>query len=121
MDFYTILARGLDKNGIDPDNINVSSTDPQYIGMARKYCKIDSQPPCPIEWATMQYRPTIPGNAVYLVCFLALLGGQLFYGIRKKTWTYLGALTTGVLLEIIGYIGRFMLNRNPFIMNNFLV
>jgi hypothetical protein len=88
--------------------------------MARKYCKIDSVPACPIEWATIKYRPTMAGNIIYLLCFLAIFGGQLFYGIRKKTWTYLGTMTVGLLLEIIGYIGRVMLNKNPFIMNNFL-
>jgi hypothetical protein len=117
MDVLALIARAVDENGVDPDNINVTSTDPAYIGPARKYCKIGE---CPIEWATIQYRPTIPGNVIYLLCFLVLLGGQIFYGVRKKTWTYMGAVSAGVLLEIIGYIGRIMLNQNPFIMNNFL-
>lgn len=117
MDVLALIARTVNEHGVDPDNINTNSTDPAYIGPARKYCEIGK---CPIEWATIQYRPTIPGNVIYLLCFLVLLGGQLFYGIRKKTWTYMGAVSAGVLLEIVGYIGRIMLNQNPFIMNNFL-
>jgi hypothetical protein len=118
MNFHAVLARGLDRNGIDPDNINTSSTDPVYAAMARKYCTLGK---CPIEWATMDYRPTVAGNTIYLLCFGALLGVQIFYGIRKKTWTYLGAVSMGIFGEIIGYIGRIMLHGNPFIMNNFLL
>ncbi|KAF2181845.1 RTA1-domain-containing protein [Zopfia rhizophila CBS 207.26] len=109
---------GLDKNGIDPNNLNLNTTDPTLIGMQRKYCKLGE---CPIEWATISYIPNLGGNLVYLICFLVLLGIQIFFGVRKKTWTYLGAMVMGVLLEIIGYIGRIMLHNNPFIMNNFLV
>ena len=118
MDAFALFARAaLDENGIDRDNINITSTDPKYIGMARKYCKIDE---CPIEWATIKYRPNMAGNVIYLLFFLVLMGGQIFYGVRKKTWAYMVAVSLGILLEIVGYIGRIMLNMNPFIMNNFL-
>lgn len=119
MEFASLVARApLDNNGIDRDNIDITSTNATYIAMARKYCKVGT---CPVEWATIQYRPTMPGNIIYLLCFLVLLGGQLFYGIRNKTWSYMSTVSTGILLEIIGYIGRLMLHQNPFIMNNFLV
>lgn len=114
---HALLARKIDQNGVNTTNLDLTTTNRTLIAMQRKYCKIGE---CPIEWATIQYRPTIAGNVIYLLCFLALLGVQLFYGIRKKTWTYLGAVSVGLLLEITGYIGRIMLNQNPFIMNNFL-
>jgi hypothetical protein len=121
MDALALFARAaLDENGIDKDNINITATEPIYIAQARKYCKIGKEPECPIEWATIKYRPSMAGNVIYLMFFLVLMGGQLFYGIRKKTWTYMGAVSLGILLEIVGYIGRIMLNMNPFIMNNFL-
>lgn len=119
MEFVSLVARAaLDSNGIDRDNIDITSTNATYIAMARKYCKVGE---CPESWATIRYRPTMPGNIIYLLAFLVLLGGQLFYGIRNKTWSYMGTVSTGILLEIIGYIGRLMLHQNPFIMNNFLV
>jgi hypothetical protein len=114
---HALLARRVDNNGVDSAHLDLTTTNRTLIAMQRKYCKLGE---CPIEWATIQYRPTVAGNVIYLLCFLCLLGAQLFYGIRKKTWTYLGTLTAGILLEIIGYIGRLMLNQNPFIMNNFL-
>ncbi|KAF2474322.1 RTA1-domain-containing protein [Lindgomyces ingoldianus] len=115
----TILARAtLDKNNIDPDNLNLTTTNSTLIGMQRKYCHLGE---CPMWWATIKYRPTIAGNTIYMILFAILLSVQIFYGIRKKTWTYMSAMIMGCLLEIIGYIGRLMLNNNPFIMNNFLV
>ena len=119
MDSLLHLAiRALDQNSIDPNNIDVNTTDPIKIAVSRKYCKVGK---CPEAWQTIKYRPTIAGNVIYMLLFFVLFGGQLFYGIRGKTWTYMSALLIGIFGEIIGYIGRIMLNLNPFIMNNFLV
>lgn len=108
-----------DRNGIDKDNLNFTTTNATLIGMQRKYCTLTNG--CPIEWATIKYRPSIAGNVIYMLCFFVLFAAQMFYGIRKKTWTYMGALLVGIFAEIIGYVGRIMLNKNPFIMNNFLI
>ncbi|KAF2008814.1 RTA1-domain-containing protein [Aaosphaeria arxii CBS 175.79] len=113
-----ILARA-QEYVIDPDNLDLNSTDPQYIGRARKFCTFDKK--CPMEWATIFYRPTMVGNLIYLLIFLALLGGQLWYGIRNKTWKYMSCLCLGIFGEAIGYVGRILLHGNPWIMNNFLV
>jgi hypothetical protein len=108
----------LDKNGIDPNHLNLTTTNSTLIAMQRKYCHLGE---CPIEWATIAYIPNIGGNVVYMLCFLVLLAVQLFFGIRYKTWKFLASMMLGLLLEVIGYIGRIMLHNNPFIMNNFLV
>ncbi|KAL5119053.1 hypothetical protein ACEQ8H_002977 [Pleosporales sp. CAS-2024a] len=113
-----LAVRALDPNGIDPQHNNTSSTDPMYIGMARRYCTVGK---CPESWQTIKYRPSIAGNVIYMLCFLALLGGQLWFGIRNRTWTFTGPICLGVFGEIIGYIGRILLYVNPFLMNNFLV
>jgi hypothetical protein len=115
---FHLVARAVDENGIDPNNIDVNTTDPRKIAMSRRYCTVGH---CPESWQTIDYRPNIAGNVIYMLCFLALLGGQMWYGIRGKTWTFMGTMCTGLLGEFIGYIGRIMLNLNPFIMNNFLV
>jgi hypothetical protein len=115
---FHLAARAIDANGIDPDNINVNSTDPLEIAMSKKYCKVGV---CPESWQTIDYRPNIAGNVIYMLCFFILFGAQLWFGIRGKTWTFMGAMCAAILGEIVGYIGRIMLNLNPFIMNNFLV
>jgi MFS-type transporter involved in bile tolerance (Atg22 family) len=116
----SIVARAaLDKNGIDKDHLNLTTTNATLIGMQRKYCTLTSG--CPIGWATIKYRPSIAGNVIYMLCFFVLFAAQLFYGIRKKTWTYMGALLVGIFAEAIGYVGRVMLNQNPYSMDNFLM
>jgi hypothetical protein len=115
--FY-LATRAVDQNGIDPNNLDVNTTDLVKIAMSRKYCKVDK---CPTSWQTIDYRPTIPGNVIYMLAFFLLFGGQLWFGIRNKTWSFMGTMCAGILGEIVGYIGRIMLNLNPFIMNNFLM
>ncbi|KAF2446176.1 RTA1-domain-containing protein [Karstenula rhodostoma CBS 690.94] len=76
---------------------------------------------CPLDMAIITYQPNFAGNTIYGVCFIILLFMQLFFGIRKKTWTYMTAVCLGIFGEIVGYGGRLMLNNNPFDMNNFLI
>ena len=76
---------------------------------------------CPLDMAIITYQPNFAGNTIYGVCFIILLFLQLFFGIRKKTWTYMTAVCLGIFGEIVGYGGRLMLHNNPFDMNNFLV
>lgn len=120
MEFAHLATRYIDKFGIDTENIDVTSRDPPYAMRARIYCYVGHDPPCPMEWATIKYRPSMAGNVIYLLLFIALLGGQLFFGIRKKTWTYLGTISAGILGEMAGYIARLMLNHNPWSMDLFL-
>lgn len=115
---FHLAARAVDENGIDPDNIQTNTTDPLIIAMSRKYCKLDT---CPMEWATIDYRPNIAGNAVYMAAFFILFFAQLWFGYRSRTWKFMSTMALGILGEIVGYIGRIMLNQNPFIMNNFLI
>lgn len=117
MDIHTILARFTDKNGIDPDHLDTTTTNTTLIAMQRKYCTLAT---CPLSWGEINYLPNLGGNVFYLICFFALLGVQLFFGIRHKTWSYLWPMVVGLLLEIIGYIGRLLLHSNPFLLGNFL-
>lgn len=114
---FNLIARAVDENGIDPNHINVNSTDPLEIAMSVRYCKVGI---CPESWQTIEYQPNMPGNIIYMVCFFLLFCAQMWFGIRHKTWTYLGTMCTGIVGEIAGYVGRVMLNMNPFLMDNFL-
>lgn len=115
---FQMVPRGLDRNGIDPDNIDITTTDPLKIAMSRIYCKVGT---CPEAWQVIEYRPNMAGNVIYMLCFVALLSGQLWFGIRHKTWAYMSTMCLGILGEIAGYVGRIMLNLNPFSMDNFLL
>lgn len=103
---------------IDTNNFNVTTKDPMYIKVQRKYCEPGK---CPSEWATLHYQPTFIGNAIYLAMFVILLIAQLFFGVKHKTWNYLGAVSLGVIGEAVGYVGRLMLSKNNFPTKNFLM
>jgi hypothetical protein len=104
--------------GIDPNHLDLTTTNQTLIAMQRKYCHIGD---CPASWQVIHYIPNLAGNTIYVICFLVLLGLQTFFGVRHKTWTFLGSMIFGLLAEIIGYIGRILLHGNPFINNYFLM
>nr|A0A2Z5TTA9.1 RecName: Full=Efflux pump himE; AltName: Full=Himeic acid A biosynthesis cluster protein E [Aspergillus japonicus]BBA91555.1 transporter [Aspergillus japonicus] len=82
-----------------------NSTDPS------DYCTFEI---CPITEAYVYYVPSLAGNAFYLALFAVLLAAQLVLAVRYRTWGYLAGLSGGLILEIIGYIGRIQLHSNPF-------
>ncbi|KAH8886437.1 putative RTA1 domain protein [Thozetella sp. PMI_491] len=81
-------------------------------------CTLDT---CSLEYANPQYQPSLPGNAAYAGAFGLLLIAQIFFGIRHKTWTFLAGLAGGIVVEILGYVGRLQLHSNPFSFNAFVM
>ncbi|KAH6880619.1 putative RTA1 domain protein [Thelonectria olida] len=80
-------------------------------------CTLDT---CPLSQAIITYQPKIAGNAVFAAIFGVLLLVQLGLGIRHKTWSYLFAMIFGLVLEIVGYVGRIQLHDDPFNFNFFI-
>lgn len=76
---------------------------------------------CSIKNAFVEYYPTFAGNITYLVIFAILLVIQLGLGIRYRTWGFMVGCLCGVVLEVIGYGGRIILNHDPFNFNGFLL
>ncbi|TEA15886.1 Sphingoid long-chain base transporter RSB1 [Colletotrichum sidae] len=76
---------------------------------------------CPLSCAQVEYLPTLPGNAVYAAAFGLLLIAQIILGIRYKTWGFMVGMICGLVLEVVGYVGRIMLHSNPFDFNNFII
>jgi len=64
---------------------------------------------CPLECAQVTYIPSLAGNALYVAIFVLLLIAQIVLGVKYKTWGFLVGMTSGLVLEVIGYIGRIML------------
>lgn len=71
--------------------------------------------------ASFMYLPTVPGNAIYAAIFGIYIIAQLFLGFKHKTWGYMVAMVTGLILEVIGYVGRILLHSSPFNNNDFLI
>ena len=76
---------------------------------------------CPMDYAFLDYLPTVSGNAFYAAWFAILLVGQLILGCYYRTWAYTFSMCSGLLLEIVGYVGRVMLHDDPFSNGNFLM
>ncbi|KAE9377444.1 putative RTA1 domain protein [Stipitochalara longipes BDJ] len=76
---------------------------------------------CPIQWAFVEYIPSLGGNATYLAILTLLFITQLYLGILYRTWGSLTGMAVGTLLEIAGYLGRVLLHSDPFNFNYFLV
>ena len=76
---------------------------------------------CPLEASILQYQPSIPGNGVIIGAFALAMFIHVFQGFRWRSWDFMICMIIGCLDEIIGYVGRIMLNSNPFSFNAFLI
>ena len=76
---------------------------------------------CSIEQAQLLYDPTLAGNALFLGLFSLFMALQLIAGIYYRTWGYLVGMFCGLVLEIIGYLGRVQMHFNPFLSNPFMM
>jgi hypothetical protein len=74
---------------------------------------------CSILQAQYTYDPSLIGNAFFAAFFALLLFLQLILGIYYRTIGFTIAMTFGLILEIIGYIGRVQMHFNPFIQQPF--
>lgn len=81
-------------------------------------CTLDT---CPIEWSTYKYRPSLPANIIILIMFTIAWILHVFLGIRWRTLWFLNFMMIGCGAEIIGYIGRILMWKNPFGFPGFLL
>lgn len=68
---------------------------------------------CPVEATIYGYYPSLPANAFFAGFFGIAAIIHLFYGTRYKTWSYMAAISLGCIAESVGYIGRVLMNDNP--------
>lgn len=90
----------------------IAMSDPDFV------CTLDT---CPIEYGYINYQPNVAGNLFFVALYGVLLLAQLALGIFNRTWSFTVALIPGLILEILGYLGRYFLHNNPFSFDNFLL
>ncbi|APA10908.1 hypothetical protein SS1G_03409 [Sclerotinia sclerotiorum 1980 UF-70] len=82
-------------------------------------CTIDT---CPISTSYYFYRVSIGANAAFLALFsISFLGFVLTYAFTRRATAFTFAMCAGVILEIIGYVGRIMSWENQWKQNGFLM
>jgi len=63
----------------------------------------------------------VAGNAIYAAIFGILLVAQLGLGIKYRTWGFMVGMACGLILEVVGYVGRIMIHNDPFDFNAFIM
>jgi hypothetical protein len=74
---------------------------------------ISVTPECPVGGTVYGYYPNLPANAFFAAVFGILLVAQLIIGSWTRTWTFMLAVGLGVFGEMVGYIGRLEMRKNP--------
>jgi hypothetical protein len=76
---------------------------------------------CLAQGASFLYLPAFGPNLFFTIFFGVFIIPQIFLGVKYKTWGYMIGMVLGLLVEVIGYIGRVLLNDNPFSNDAFLM
>jgi len=78
-------------------------------------------PECPVEGTIYGYTPDLAVNCFFAGFFGAVCLVNLFVGIKYKTWSYMVAVGLGCLGECLGYVGRIIMNNNPYDNDGFIL
>ena len=70
-------------------------------------------PACPVEATTYGYYPNLAGNVTLCAIFAILFISHFPLLLKYKLWTYSTFLAIGCFGEAVGYVGRIMMNDNP--------
>lgn len=75
---------------------------------------------CPLSEGIITYQPNIGANALLAALFGIMLLLQSALCFRYKTWSFLVSMACGLILEVVGYVGRVQLHNDPFSFSNFI-
>jgi len=75
---------------------------------------------CCFEQGFLDYPPNLAVSVAYLAIFALFMIVQLGIAFYYRTWVFGFAIWGGLVLEIIGYVGRILMRSNPFDMSIFL-
>ncbi|KUI72674.1 Sphingoid long-chain base transporter RSB1 [Cytospora mali] len=76
---------------------------------------------CPVANGWLLVPPSLESVAIILAAFAVLVPINLWTGARNKTTTYSLTLIVGLLLEVMGYVGRLLLRSNLASKSNFVL
>ncbi|KJZ72942.1 hypothetical protein HIM_07705 [Hirsutella minnesotensis 3608] len=80
-------------------------------------CNLDT---CPVEWSLYGFRPSLAANVAFLALFAVMGLVHTWLGIKWRTWGFMTGMILGCLCELVGYVGRIMLWKDPFSFNGFM-
>ncbi|KAJ5123341.1 hypothetical protein N7448_009438 [Penicillium atrosanguineum] len=68
---------------------------------------------CPVEATTYGYRPNLGANLFFAILYGLCGLYSLIIGIKSRQWTFTIALAGCSFIELAGYIGRILMQSNP--------
>jgi hypothetical protein len=81
-----------------------------------------SNPHCPISSSYYYYRISLAANATFLALFsISLIGFLVTYALTRRAIAFHFAMLSGVILEVIGYVGRIQSWQNQWGQTGFLM
>ncbi|KAI0137926.1 RTA1-domain-containing protein [Hypoxylon sp. NC0597] len=69
----------------------------------------------------LTHEPSLAGNVVFLALFAVLIPFTLALGIKYKSSIFATAVAAGLALEVVGYVGRVLLNNDPIDRSDFIL
>ncbi|TVY23782.1 Sphingoid long-chain base transporter [Lachnellula hyalina] len=82
-------------------------------------CTLDT---CPISSSYYFYRVSLAANATFLALFaISFIGFAVTFALTRRALAFTVAMLIGVILEVIGYVGRIESNKNQWQENGFLM
>lgn len=76
---------------------------------------------CPLDYAFINHLPNLGGTILYIAMFSVLLICHIGLGVFYRTYYFSVTMVCGLILEVLGYVGRLMMRSNPFNFSAFLL
>jgi hypothetical protein len=77
---------------------------------------------CPITSSYYYYRISLTANTIFLALFsISLIGFLVTYALTRRAFGFHFAMLSGVVLEVIGYVGRIQSWQNQWNQTGFLM
>ncbi|KFY81071.1 hypothetical protein V499_00144 [Pseudogymnoascus sp. VKM F-103] len=78
-------------------------------------------PDCPADGSPLGYAPNLAASIAFLSLFAVSLIAHVVWGIRYRTWTFMVCMVLGSMTEVIGYVGRVFMHKNPYNLSTIMI
>lgn len=66
------------------------------------YLCTEVTPECPVKLTTLGYYPNVGANIFFLIGFAICFFATTIIGVWKRTWMFMAAVSSGLVLETVG-------------------
>ena len=73
-----------------------------------------TQDTCPVSYSIYGYRPNLAATIIFLVIFAVSGIAYSYQGMKSRTWFFSIAMMIGCASEVLGYVAKLLLWKDPF-------